>query len=157
MKQFLAIIAILCLTTAAIVIPSSKAKAQTTLTQTSTAGVTKTTNTNTDTGYHYIDLAGNNNNFASLVFVLKGTKTSGTVGGSAIMYGSVDNSRWFHLTPDAGSDTVTFANSDNDAYWQFNGTTGTASKWRYYRVVVKTSGTQVSTYSVKVLGRKVAN
>ena len=152
MKKFIAIFLMFSLTLAAVSI-----QAQTLVTQTSTAGASKTTHTDADTSYHTIDLAGSTNNFAILNFVLKGTKTSGTVGGSAILYASMDNSRWFHVTPDAGSDTATLANGDNNFYWKFTGATGSGAHWRYYRLIVKTSGTQVSTYQVRMLGRKVAN
>lgn len=137
---------------------SVKGHSQTTLAQTDPAGATSTVNTNVDTSYHTIDLAGQTNNFSFLNFSIKGTKTSGTVGGAVTLWGSSDNSKWFAVygaSTAAMSDTVTtqsLANSDNDLQFLVDKT-----RYRYYRVRVITSGTQVSAYTVKMLGRKVAN
>lgn len=158
MKKLIPILLMAIFMLATIFFSATKAGAQTTLTQTSTAGVAKTTHTNADTSYHSIDLAGNTNNFNILTFTVKGTKTLGTVGGTVTLWGSNDNSRWFAVygaSTAAMSDTVTtqsLADSDNDKVFLVTGT-----RFRYYRVKVITSGTQVSTYVCKLLARKVAN
>jgi len=132
--------------------------AQTTMTQTDPAGASATVNTNADTSYHLAQLAGQTNNFNELTFVLKGTKTSGTVGGTATLWGSNDNSRWFAVygstpaVPDTLITSVTLANSDNDGIIIVDKT-----RFRYYRWRVITTGTQVSSYVCTVLGRKVPN
>lgn len=129
---------------------------QTTMTQTDPAGASATVNTNADTSYHALDLAGNINNFKHITIAVAGTKTSGTVAGTCVPYGSLDGSRWFALYGKTnalmGADTTSsqsLANSDNDITWHFDNT-----RWRYYRVRVITTGTQVSSYVVRLLGRK---
>lgn len=162
MKKLFAIFLMFCLTIAAVSIPCAKAKAQTVLAQTDPSGATSTTNTNADTSYHTIDMAGSNNNFSILNFVMKGTKTSGTVAGAATLWASMDNSRWFALygrTSASTTDTTTsqaLTDGDTNFFWIL-ADAGSATRWRYYRVRVITTGTQVSTYQVRLLGRKVAN
>jgi len=149
MKKLLFAITILFITMAMVFFPVSKTIAQATMTQTGTSGASKTTNTNTDTSYHRSDLAGQTNNFANLTIQAVVTKTSGTVAGSAILYASLDNSNWTAI----GSDTLTLANqATNFHLWHV-----TSSLYRYYRITVLTSGTQVSSAVCKLLGRKVAN
>lgn len=124
--------------------------AQSTMAQKSTAGVTKTTHTNADTSYHSIDLGGEATNYDLLTIQLTGTKTSGTVGGTAVPYGSLDNSRWFQLYDKDSVSSKTLANSNNEFVWQFDKT-----RFRYYRMIVITTGTQVSAYTNYLLGRKI--
>lgn len=158
MKKLFSIVLLFTLTFGAVVLSSVKAKAQTTLTQTDPAGASATVNTNADTSYHKIDLAGNNNNFKYLNFVIKGTKTSGTVAGAVTLWGSVDDSRWFPVyaqTNASSADTTTsiaLTDASVDLCFIVSGT-----KWRYYRVRVITTGTQVSSYVVKLVGRKQEN
>lgn len=134
------------------------AGAQQTLTQTDPAGASATVNTNADTSYHTVDLAGQTRNYEWLNFVVKGTKTSGTVAGTVTLWGSMDNSRWiavYGASTSAMADTVTTQNlSDGDtnlAFFVRN------TNFRYYRVRVITTGTQVSSYVAYLLGRKVPN
>lgn len=136
----------------ALFVQPAPVNAQALMSQKSTAGVAKTTHTNADTSYHSIDLAGQTNNFHFFTITLAGTKTSGTVGGSAIVQGSMDNLRWFSVADSSGVTTQSLADGDNDKKWEYLHT-----KWRYYRVKVITSGTQVSTYKCWALGRKVPN
>lgn len=134
------------------------AMAQLTMTQTDPAGASATVNTNADTSYHTIDLAGQTKNYEKLLFVIAGTKTSGTVAGNVTLWGSVDNSRWFavyggtNAVPDTSITTQALSDADNNIVFQVDGT-----RWRYYRVRVITSGTQVSSYVSRLHARKVAN
>lgn len=130
----------------------TKGHAQSVMTQTSTAGATKSVNTNADTSYHTLDLGGSAFNYRYITIALAGTKTSGTVGGNAIVQASLDNSRWFTIGDSSGVTTQTLSDGNNDKKWEFNST-----KWRYYRVRVATSGTQVSSYVCRLLGRKEPN
>lgn len=152
MKKLFSIILLLVALTA------FKADAQTTLTQTDPAGASATVNTNADTSYHTIDLAGQTRNYEWLNFAIKGTKTSGTVAGAVTLWGSMDNSRWYavygYTNADADSLITSQALTDAsvDLVFHVNYT-----KFRYYRVRVITTGTQVSSYVAYLLGRKVAN
>lgn len=134
------------------------ADAQQTLTQTDPAGASASVNTNADTSYHTVDLAGQTRNYEWLNFVTKGTKTSGTVAGTVTLWGSMDNSRWIAVygsSTTALSDTVTTQNlSDGDTNLSFFVRN---THFRYYRVRVITTGTQVSSYVTYLLGRKVPN
>lgn len=151
MKKFL--LSILVIITFATV-----ANSQVLMAQTDPAGSAATVNTNADTSYHTIDLPGQTFNYKYLTFVLKGTKTSGTVLGVANLYGSHDNSRWFpvYASKDGKlADTTTIqgiGDTDADLLWIVQGT-----KFRYYRVRVITQGTQVSSYICRLLGRKQEN
>lgn len=133
-------------------------EAQVTMTQTDPAGASATVNTNADTSYHSIQLAGQTNNFNTLTFIVKGTKTSGTVGGTVTLWGSNDNSRWFAVyggtpaVPDTLLTSQSLSNGDNDLVYLVDKT-----YFRYYRVRVITTGTQVSSYVCTLLGRKVPN
>lgn len=158
MKKLFAILVLATFTFAFTAAPSISLKAQTTMTQTDPSGAAATVNTNVDTSYHTVTLAGQTNNYQHLTFTIKGTKTSGTVGGAVTLWGSNDNSRWFAVygaSTAAKSDTVTtqsLSNGDNDLQFLVTGT-----DYVYYRVRVITSGTQVSSYVCKLLGRKVPN
>jgi len=134
------------------------AGAQQTLTQTDPAGASATVNTNADTSYHTVDLAGQTRNYEWLNFAVKGTKTSGTVAGTVTLWGSMDNSRWYAVygsSTSALSDTVTTQNL-SDASVDL-GFFVRNTHFRYYRVRVITTGTQVSSYTCYLLGRKVPN
>lgn len=150
MKKLLSLILVIALAVGA--------NAQQTLTETDPAGATSTVNTNADTSYHTVDLAGQSRNFEWLNFVVKGTKTSGTVAGTVTLWGSMDNSRWiavYGASTTALSDTVTTQNlSDGDTNISFFVRN---SHFRYYRVRVITTSTQVSSYDAYLLGRKVPN
>jgi hypothetical protein len=153
MKKFLSLILIVAATFTA-----TNLNAQVTMAETDPAGATSTVNTNADTSYHTIQLAGQTNNHELLTFIIKGTKTSGTVAGTVTLWGSNDNSRWFAVygaSTAALSDTVTTQNLTDasvDLSFHVNKT-----RFRYYRIRVITSGTQVSAYDCTVLGRKVPN
>jgi len=150
MKKLLSLILVIALAVGA--------NAQQTLTQTDPAGAAATVNTNADTSYHTVDLAGQSRNFEWLNFVVKGTKTSGTVGGAVTLWGSMDNSRWYAV--------YGYTNADADSLITSQSLTDASvdlifhvpqTKFRYYRVRVITTGTQVSAYDCYHLGRKVAN
>ena len=150
MKKFLSIILVFTLAFAA--------NAQVTMTQTDPAGASASIHTNSDTSYHKVDLAGNTFNYKYLSVTLAGTKTSGTVLGVAYLQGSNDNSRWFSVYASKDgklADTTTIqgiGDTDASLLWIAQGT-----KFRYYRVVVITQGTQVSSYVCRLLGRKQEN
>ena len=120
--------------------------------QTGTTGAVKSTHTNADTSYHKADLVGSPNNYDVLIINLAGTKTSGTVGGTAVPFGSLDNTNWFQLYDKDSASSQSLADGANLFKWQFDKT-----RWRYYRIRVYTTGTQVSSYVCKILGRKKAN
>lgn len=126
--------------------------AQTTLTQTGTSGASKTTHTNADTSYHLGTLTGTINNFDVLTINLIGTKTSGTVGGTAVPFGSLDGTNWFQLYDKDSTSSQSLSDGANLLKWQFDKT-----RWQYYRIRVYTTGTQVSAYTCKLLGRKNPN
>jgi hypothetical protein len=158
MKKFFYLIAAMFMVVGFTAIPSAKLKAQSIMAQTDPAGAAATVNTNADTSYHAVDLAGQSFNYKYLTITLKGTKTSGTVLGTAALQGSNDNSRWFSVYASKDgklADTTTIqgmTDTDNNLLWIVSG-----SKFRYYRVVVITQGTQVSSYVCRLLGRKVEN
>lgn len=158
MKKLFSIILISCLTFGAVVVSAFKSDAQVTMAQTDPAGASATVNTNADTSYHTVDLAGQTNNYNTLSFFIKGTKTSGTVAGNVTLWGSADNSRWYAVygaSTAAFADTVTTKTlTDGDVDFQF---LVNKTYYRYYRVRVITSGTQVSSYVCRLLGRKVPN
>lgn len=155
MKKIFSIAILFVLTTSALVLSSTKTSAQSLLPQTDPAGAVSTVNTNGDTSYHSVDLAGNTFNYNTMTFAIKGTKTSGTVAGACTLWGSMDNSRWYPVygaSTNALADTVTTKSlTDGDVDFAFY----VRNVWfRYYRVRVITTGTQVSTYAVRLLGRK---
>lgn len=153
MKKLFTFILMACMAFAFTAAPGkAHAQSPSVMTQTSTAGATKSVNTNADTSYHTVDLASPLSNYRYITITLAGTKTSGTVGGNAIVQASLDNSRWFTIGDSSGVTTQTLADGNNDKKWEFN-----ATKWRYYRVRVATSGTQVSSYKCYFLGRKEPN
>jgi len=144
MKKVLSIILVVCI--------AFSLKGQVVMTQTDPAGSVSTVNTNADTSYHKVDLYGQTFNYHFLLVTVAGTKTSGTVAGTAIIQGSLDNSRWFTITDTTGTGSQSLSDGDNDKKWELVDT-----KYRYYRVRVITTGTQVSSYVCRLLGRKVAN
>lgn len=158
MKKFLYVIVAMLMVVGFTAIPTAKLKAQSTMTQTDPAGASSTVNTNADTSYHTVNLGGQTFNYKYLTIALAGTKTSGTVLGVAYLQGSHDNSRWFSVYASKDgklADTTTIqgmTDTDNNLLWIVSGT-----KFRYYRVVVITVGTQVSSYTCRLLGRKVEN
>jgi len=104
------------------------------------------TNTNAVTTTHTITLAGETNNFECLTFELTGTKVSGTPAGTAVLYGSVTGTNYEAI----GADTLTIANQTTNYYvWKLDKT-----RYKYYKVAVVTTGTQVSTWACYLLGRK---
>ena len=160
MKKLHAILLIVVLSTVALTAPAFtfKAEAQISLAEKDPAGATSTVNTNADTSYHTVELGGQNNNFEWLTFTIKGTKTSGTVAGTVTIWGSNDNSRWYAVygaSTSALADTVTTQNlTDASVDLQF---IVNKTRYRYYRIRVITTGTQVSSYDCLLLGRKVPN
>jgi environmental stress-induced protein Ves len=136
MKPFIALLLIFSLALFA----SPPAHSQSTMT------ASKNILTNADTSTHQLDLAGQINNFEVITVQVIGTKTSGTVAGTAVLTGSLDGTNYFAV----GADTLTLANvATNSKVWQVD-----KSRYRYYRVKVITSGTQVSSYVCKLFGRK---
>ncbi len=106
------------------------------------------TNTNAVTQTHIATLAGEINNFDIMTIFVKGTKTSGTVAGTAVLYGSIDGTNYKAI----GADTLTMADqATNTHYWYLSKT-----YYKYYKVAVATTGTQVSTWYAYLLGRKQA-
>jgi len=103
----------------------------------------KTANTNVDTSYLTVKIPG----YMDVVsFQLVQTRTSGTVGGYAVLQASLDGVNY----NDISKDTCTFANVPiNAKTW-----TVSPSPYSYYRVASRTSGTQVSVPSGYYLSRK---
>ena len=126
--------------------------AQTTMTQTGTSGAAKTTHTNADTSYHLGTFTGALNNFDVITITMIGTKTSGTVGGTAVPFGSIDGVNWFQLYDKDSTSSQSLTNGDNLFKWHFDKT-----RYQYYRIRIYTTGTQVSSYSCKYIGRKIPN
>jgi len=117
---------------------------------TATAQLTMTassnTNTNAVTQTHIATLSGEVNNYDNITIQVIGTKTSGTPAGTAILYASIDGTNYTAI----GSDTLTIANqTTNSHFWTIDKT-----RYKYYKVAVATTGTQVSTWVAYLLGRK---
>lgn len=82
-------------------------------------------------------------NIAIQVFI---TKVSGTVAGSAKLYGSLDGSNFYSIS----SDTLAVADVANQSFiWN-----EAPAKYVYYRIIVNGSGTMVAIPSAKALCRK---
>src|SRR5688572_12264323 len=158
MKKLASILLMFSITLAIVSITPNQAKAQVTMAETDPAGATSTVNTNADTSYHTISLAAQTFNYDVLTFTVKGTKTSGTVAGAVTLWGSNDNTRWYAVygaSTAAFTDTVASQNLTDasvDLAFHVNKT-----RFRYYRIRVITSGTQVSAYDCLLLGRKIPN
>lgn len=119
---------------------ATAAQAQTTMTASSS------TNTNAATTTHTFTANGDLYNFDALSIQIVGTKTSGTVAGTAKIYGSIDGSNYVKIS----NDTLAFADQSKNTYiWTFDKT-----RYKYYQVQVATTGTQVSTWVGYALGRK---
>lgn len=85
--------------------------------------------TNTGTSFHTITVSGT---FNSGLIQFVGTKISGTVAGTAILYGSVDGTNYVSL-----GDTLTQTNvTTNTKVWS-----NVRPNYPYYKVVVTGSGT----------------
>ncbi len=104
--------------------------------------VSHTPLTNGDTSYLTYRIP---STYSSLAFSAVVTKTSGTVAGTAIPQASIDGV----LYQDISKDTLTFSNKAiNYKSWTFD-----KSYYLYYRVMVITTGSQVSVPTGKLLGR----
>lgn len=113
------------------------------------AGVNKARDTtaNVDTTYLTFKSSGvYNYHFKATV-----TKISGTVGGSAILQGSPDNSRWYTLNNAVSgidsnayvyANTATLTNATNTYDWFYGGTS--VFNFPYFRIRFIMSGTQSS-------------
>lgn len=120
------------------------------------AGTVKTLDTlvNTDTGFLYVTLNGT----YDMQYKMNITKITGTVAGSAILFGSNDLSTWFALESvitgtgiTAGQfqeDTVTVANA-TASYWL----NLPHSLFKYYRIRIISSGTSTYSYTGTVYYR----
>ena len=98
-----------------------------------TMSVSHTPLTNGDTSYLTLKAT---DYFSQINIQAVVTKTSGTVGGNAILQGSIDGSNFETIS----NDTLTLANQAiNSKIWKI-----TPSSHVYYRVRVISSGTQVS-------------
>lgn len=88
-----------------------------------------------------------------ITIMLVNTKVSGTVGGTAYIQGSVNGTAWNTLQnyPDlsVSTDTATLANATTTAYWNI-----ARFPYRHIRVVVSTTGTQVSAPVATLFYRK---
>lgn len=118
----------------------SVAKAQST--QTLRVAAAEDTLTNVDTAYLLATISG----IYDLNFKLTITKISGTVGGTALLQGSPDNSNWFTINSTAQDfaasqfqSSATVTNGTADYWWNVPATNHV---YRYYRIRVITSGTQ---------------
>ncbi len=108
--------------------------------------------TNTDTGYVQFSMGGG----YDLLFDFAVTKISGTVAGTSLLQGSIDNATWHTLTGNTtycagcqgASATVTDASAHYQWYIPNNGT-----NYPYYQIRTITSGTMTATYS-STLGYK---
>jgi hypothetical protein len=104
------------------------------------------TNTNAMTSTHIATLSGDAMTYDVLTIQVVGTKVSGTVAGTAVLYGSVDGVNYQAI----GTDTLTLANTATNSYiWTLDKT-----RYKYYRVSVATTGTQVSAWKAWILGRR---
>lgn len=127
----------------------STAFSQTTMVQTGTSGAAKTTHTDADTSYHKATLTGTLNNYDIITIQCIGTKTSGTVGGTCVPFGSLDGTNWFQIYDKDSVSSQSLSNGNNALKWQFDKT-----RWQYYRIRIYTTGTQASSYICKLFGRK---
>lgn len=99
--------------------------------------------TNVDTSNMILKIPGAYNEV--LTFQLNVTKLSGTTAGSAYVQGSLDGVNYFTLP---GTDTLTFANSNNFKVWVLP-----KSQFLWYRVRAIGSGTQSTKLNSLVLFR----
>ncbi len=117
----------------------------TTPTKTQTAGESAFTDTGIDT--LNLTLSGYTNTLIKVEF--RATKTSGTVAGTARLYGSLygATSTWTPI-----GDTLTLANQTvNDHVWDL---TGSDLGWKYLRILRSGGTTMAGTQSAKALGIK---
>ena len=125
-----------------ILLLSANLLAQTTMTASSA------TNTNAVSQTHTTALSGEINNYDNITIQVVGTKVSGTPAGSAKLYGSIDGTNYQLIT--TAADTLAIANQTTNSYfWNIDKT-----RYKYYKVTVTTTGTQVSTWAAYLLGRK---
>ena len=135
MKKFLFLSAFI------IALCTTGAQAQTRMTASADTNIDATTTT------HTANLAGDLNTFETITIQAVGTKVSGTVAGTAILYGSIDGTTYHAI----GADTLTLANvATNSKIWTLDKT-----RYKYYRVSVATTGTQKSVWKVWLLGRRL--
>ncbi len=99
--------------------------------------------TNVDTSNMILKIPGAYNDV--LTFQLNVIKLSGTTAGSAYVQGSLDGANYFTLP---GTDTLTFANSNNFKVWVLP-----KSQFLWYRVRATGSGTQSTKLNSMVLFR----
>lgn len=122
---------------------TAAAFAQTTMTASSA------TNTNAVTQTHTTSLRGAATNYDVITIQAVGTKVSGTPAGTVIIYGSLDGTNYVAI----GADTMTITNTASQTHvWTFDKT-----RYAYYQAAVATTGTQVSTWALYLLGRKNPN
>lgn len=86
------------------------------------------------------------NSFANFAIQVQATKVSGTVGGSCVLYGSLDGSFYNAI----GADTLTLTNVASQSHiWN-----DAPAKYPYYKVTCTGSGTMAAIVDVDALGRK---
>lgn len=113
---------------------------------------TADTLTNVDTGL----VRWTFNNAYNLIFDYTVTKLSGTVGGTALLQGSNDNTTWNTITGNttycAGCQgaSATVTNTAGTKHYQWNIPYSAGVNYKYWQVQVITSGTMTATYSGNV-------
>lgn len=143
MKKILFSILIL---TGLMAMTSVTANAQNTMT------ATKNLHTNADTSTHTLKVVGGMDIVTIQVF---GVKTSGTPAGTVVLRGSLDGTNYVNLDTlnglnyQVGSYTIT-----NTTGTQTNAWTLDKSRYVWYQLRIITSGTQVSSWSAKLLNRE---
>lgn len=138
------IVAIVCLFVAMVAASESKAQVQT-MTSATTYSVV-------DTGTINLGLK-LNEPWATVSIQYIGTKVSGTVGGTAKLWGSIDGTNYVLAPNLMFKDTLNaYTNTDvttNTKIWVVD-----RSPYLYYRVAVAGTGTMVATVAAYVLPRK---
>lgn len=105
-------------------------------TKAQSAVLVSSTDTLNDAETAYISLPTLTGGYYSIGIQAVVTKVSGTVGGTAIIQGSLDGTNYVTI----GSDTLTLANQATNTFiWSL-----TPSTYQYHRVKFVSSGTQVS-------------
>lgn len=115
----------------------------------------KDTLTNVDTGFVQFVV----NPSYNLLFDYTVTKISGTVAGTALLQGSLDNATWFTITGNttycAGCQgaSATVTNTAGTKHYQWF-IPNTATNYPYYQIQVITSGTMTATYAATAVYKR---
>lgn len=110
--------------------------------------LTPVTDTLTNADTTYLSLSKISGYYNSVAIQVNASKISGTVGGSAVVQGSVDGTNYIDL-PTAVADSMSLTNGSSSHIWAIE-----SPPYPYYRVKIITSGTQKSAFQGYWLGKR---